>query len=75
MLYLFLALVVVIAAILVYWPILKRAREDMTERTQAGLSNSVVYAVLLLPFIGPFLYLALRRQFQVGGDAGDGSDE
>ena len=48
---------VLIVAVAIYWPILRIAREDMADRARAGLSNSIVYAVLLLPLVGPVVYL------------------
>ncbi|NJC27201.1 hypothetical protein [Neolewinella antarctica] len=58
-------LAVLIVAVLIYWPILKKARVDLAERSQAGLSNGIVYAVLLFPLVGPVVYLLLRRHFAV----------
>ncbi|WP_116126395.1 hypothetical protein [Lewinella sp. IMCC34183] len=58
------ALVVIVVAVLIYRPILRIARADMAERTQAGQSNAVVYALLLFPVFGPLLYLLVRRGFR-----------
>ena len=58
-------LAVIVVAGLVYWPILKSARVTIAERQAAGLSNGTLYAVLLFPLIGPFLFLLLRSQFRV----------
>ena len=52
---------VIILAVLIYRPILRIAREDMTVRKRAGYSNSYVYAILLFPILGPLVYLLLRR--------------
>ena len=60
-----LILAVIVAAALVYYPILKRARVTLAERSAAGKSNGVMYAILLFPLIGPFLYLLFRRQLEV----------
>lgn len=57
---------VLIVAVAVYWPILKIARADLAARSKAGLSNGIVYAVLLFPLIGPIVFLVLRRHFSVG---------
>ena len=57
---------VLVVAGLVYWPILRMARTDMADRSRAGLGNGIVYAVLLLPLVGPFVYLIFRRHFSVG---------
>ncbi|PPK87217.1 hypothetical protein CLV84_0153 [Neolewinella xylanilytica] len=54
-------LVLILVGVLIYRPIMKLARRDMAARTAAGLSNSVVYAILLLPVIGPVFYLLVRR--------------
>ena len=56
---------VLTVAVLIYWPILRIARVDMARRSQAGLSNGIVYAVLLLPLVGPVVYLVFRRFFAV----------
>ena len=58
-------LAVLIVAVGVYWPILKKARADLAARSQAGLSNGIVYAVLLFPLIGPILYIVFRKHFAV----------
>ena len=60
-----LTLAVIIIAGLVYWPILKMARVTIAERSAAGQSNSLLYAVLLFPLIGPFLFLLFRSRFRV----------
>lgn len=56
---------VLIVAVAVYWPILRVAREDIAARARAGLSNSMLYAVLLMPLFGPLIYLVVRRYFRV----------
>ena len=58
-------LAVLVVAVAVYWPILRIARKDIAARSRAGLSNGVVFAVLLLPLIGPVVYLIFRRHFAV----------
>ncbi len=52
-------------AVAVYWPILKKARIDIAARDRAGLSNGPLYAVLLIPLVGPIVYLVFRRHFAV----------
>ena len=56
---------VLIAVVAVYWPILKVARRDIAKRASAGLSNGILYAVLLIPLFGPLIYLVFRRSFVV----------
>lgn len=56
---------ILIVAVAIYWPILRMAREDITKRSRAGLSNSILFAVLLVPLFGPILYLLFRRHFAV----------
>ena len=56
---------VVLAAGLIYWPILKIARRDIAARQRLGLSNGVLYTVLLIPLLGPFVYLVFRGYFRV----------
>ena len=56
---------VLTVAVLVYWPILRVARKDLAARSKAGLSNGIVYAILLLPLVGPVVYLGVRRYFSV----------
>ena len=58
-------LAVLLLAFLIYKPIMNIASRDMAKRTKAGKSNSVVYAILLLPLLGPLLYLAFRNQIRV----------
>ena len=55
------ALVVIILIVLIYRPILKMARADMAIRKQDGLGNGIVYAVLLIPVVGPLVYLLVRK--------------
>jgi hypothetical protein len=52
-------------AVAIYWPILRVARKTITARAQAGLSNSILFAVLLIPLFGPIIYLVFRRKFAV----------
>ncbi len=59
--YTLLALALILIAFLIYRPIMKLARRDMAARTAAGLSNSLVYAILLLPVLGPLFYLLVRK--------------
>ena len=57
-----LILAVLLLAVLIYRPILALAGKDMAARTAAGKSNGIVYAILLLPLLGPFVYLAIRSR-------------
>jgi hypothetical protein len=54
-------LAALILAVVVYRPILKLAAKDMAARSRAGLSNGIVYALILLPLLGPLIYLAIRK--------------
>jgi hypothetical protein len=54
-------LAALLLAVLIYRPILKQAGEDMAARSRAGLSNGIVYALILLPLLGPLIYLAIRK--------------
>ncbi len=56
---------VLIVAIAIYWPILKKARMDIAARSAAGLGNGLLFAVLLIPLFGPIIYLLFRSRFQV----------
>lgn|GEM_PF-2025384 len=56
---------VLIVAVAIYWPILKKARADISARSAAGLGNGMLYAVLLIPLLGPILYLVFRKRFAV----------
>ena len=58
---LLIALVLLVVGVFIYRPIMKIARRDMAARTAAGLSNALVYTLLLLPVFGPLLYLLFRR--------------
>ena len=58
---LLIALVLLVVGVFIYRPIMKIARRDMAARTAAGLSNAMVYTLLLLPVFGPLLYLLFRR--------------
>lgn len=52
-------------AVAIYWPILKKARVDIAARERAGLSNGPLYAVLLIPLVGPVIYLIFRSHFAI----------
>jgi hypothetical protein len=56
---------VLIIAVAIYWPILKKARTDISARSAAGLGNGLLFAVLLIPLFGPIIYLLVRSRFQV----------
>ncbi len=55
------ALAVILLAVLIYRPILKVASADMAARSRSGLSNGIIYAILLFPLIGPLVYLLIRK--------------
>ena len=59
--YALLLLGLILIGVFVYRPIMKLARRDMAARTAAGLTNSFVYAILLLPILGPLFYLLVRK--------------
>lgn len=56
---------VLAVAVAIYWPILRKARVDIAARSRAGLSNGLLFAVLLIPLVGPIIYLLFRRHFAV----------
>lgn len=56
-----LALAAIAVVFILYWPVMRLAREDMVARSRAGMGNGVIYAILLLPLLGPLIYLLLRR--------------
>ncbi|MCX8210862.1 MAG: hypothetical protein ACJATN_002532 [Neolewinella sp.] len=58
-------LVILIVAVGIYWPILKKARTDISARSAAGLGSGLLFAVLLIPLFGPVIYLVFRKQFAV----------
>lgn len=58
-------------AIAIYWPILRIARKTITARAQAGLSNSILFAVLLIPLFGPIIFLVVRGRFAVKEGSGN----
>ncbi|MEM1357952.1 MAG: hypothetical protein AAGF89_07130 [Bacteroidota bacterium] len=58
-------LAILVAAVAIYWPILRIARADITARSRAGLGNGLLFAVLLIPLVGPVLYLVFRKYFVV----------
>lgn len=58
-------LAILILAVGIYWPILKKARTDISARSAAGLGNGILFAVLLIPLFGPIIYLIFRKQFAV----------
>jgi hypothetical protein len=55
-------------AVAIYWPILRIARKTITARAQAGLSNSILFAVLLIPLFGPIIFLLVKERFVVKGE-------
>ena len=58
-------LAVLIVAVAIYWPILKKARADISARSAAGMGNGLLFAVLLIPLFGPIIYLVFRKKFAV----------
>lgn len=58
-------LLILAIAVAIYWPILRKARVDIAARTRAGLSNTPLFAVLLIPLVGPIIYLVFRGRFRV----------
>lgn len=58
-------LMILLAAFLVYWPILRLAKKDIAARSRAGLSNGLLFAVLFIPLLGPVVYLVFRRYFSL----------
>lgn len=58
-------LAILVAAVAIYWPILRKARVDIAARSRAGLSNGALFAVLLIPLAGPIIYLVFRKYFVV----------
>ncbi|TXF89444.1 hypothetical protein FUA23_10790 [Neolewinella aurantiaca] len=58
-------LAVLIVAVAIYWPILKKARGDISARSAAGMGNGLLFAVLLIPLFGPIIYLIFRKKFSV----------
>lgn len=61
----FVFFLILAVAVAIYWPILRIARKTITARAQAGLSNSILFAVLLIPLFGPIIYLVFRSRFVV----------
>lgn len=58
-------LAILVAAVAIYWPILRKARVDIAARSQAGLGNGALFAILLIPLVGPIIYLVFRKHFMV----------
>ncbi len=60
-------LILTIAMILIgllYISVLGLAMKDMGWRKERGKSNSVLVAILLLPLLGPLIYLVFRSAFR-----------
>lgn len=51
-------------AFAIYYPIMRLARKDMAARTQNGLNSTPILMLLMLPILGPILYLLFRKYFQ-----------
>lgn len=56
-------LAILLLAFSIYYPIVKIARKDMDARALAGMSNTPVLMFLMLPIVGPLLYLMFRKNF------------
>lgn len=54
---------VLLLAFCVYYPIAKIAKKDMEARNRAGLSSTPILYFLMLPIVGPLLYLLFRKSF------------
>ncbi|MFT5998746.1 MAG: hypothetical protein ACI81P_001201 [Neolewinella sp.] len=61
----FVFFLILAVAVAIYWPILRIARKTITARGQAGRSNSILFAVLLIPLFGPLIFLVVRGRFEV----------
>lgn len=56
---------VLLLAFCVYYPIMKIARRDMAARSNQGMGNTTILMILMVPILGPLLYLLFRRSFKV----------
>lgn len=56
---------VLLLAFCVYYPIMKLARKDMAARSDKGMSNTTILMILMVPILGPILYILFRRSFKV----------
>lgn len=56
---LFVVIIVIIG--LIYWPIIRMANREMAERRLAGKSDQSIMLLLLIPILGPLIYLAIRQ--------------
>lgn len=65
----FIFFLILAAAVATYWPILRIARKTITARAKAGQSNSILFAVLLIPLFGPLIFLLVRKRFAVKSDS------
>lgn len=59
----FLILAVLLLAVCIYYPIAKIAKRDMATRNQAGMSSTPILYFMMLPIVGPLLYLLFRKSF------------
>ena len=57
----FLFVVVIVIIGLIYWPIVRMANREMAERRQAGKSDTSIMLLMLIPVLGPLIYLAIRQ--------------
>lgn len=60
-----LLIAVLLLAFCVYYPIMKLARKDMAARAEQGMSNTAILMVLMVPILGPILYVLFRRSFRI----------
>lgn len=56
-------LAVLLLAFCIYYPIAKIAKSDMAERNRAGLSSTPILYFLMLPIVGPLVYMLVRKRF------------
>lgn len=56
-------LAILILAFCIYFPIIRIAKKDMETRTMAGMSTTPILMFLLLPLVGPLLYVLFRKNF------------
>lgn len=56
---------VLLLAFCIYYPIMKLARKDMTARSNQGMSNTTILMILMIPILGPILYILFRRNFKI----------
>lgn len=47
---------------LIYLPIARLARRDLQERRARGESDGAIFWVMMIPLIGPLIYLLVRKK-------------